>query len=206
MAATITVTDSYGTYYYIDSDSSSDVLTKEQQDANAIYIRDYCLEEHPDWSTNAIAAMCGNFAHEGIMNPAQWQYGMGKAPDSGYGIGQWTPSTKILNYLSSNGYPSYSLQGEVSRIDWEAANGEQWISTSAYPMSMTDFLISEESPADLASAWLYDWERPLDPAATESVRREDANYYFELFGGTPPKPKKDKTGLKPCFYHRYRYD
>lgn len=206
MAATITVTDSYGTYYYIDSDSSSDVLTKEQQDANALYIRDYCLDKYSDWTTNAIAAMCGNFAHEGIMNPAQWQYGMGKAPDSGYGIGQWTPSTKILDFLSSVGYPSYSLPGEVERIAWEAANQEQWISTSAYSISMQEFLVSEEPPADLASAWLYDWERPLDPGATESARRDDADYFFELFGGTPPKPKQDKTGLKPCFYHRYRYD
>lgn len=202
----MTVTDDYGTYYYIDSSSSSDVLTKDQQDANALYIRDYCYDKYPEWTANSIAAMCGNFAHEGVMNPAQWQYGMDKSPDSGYGIGQWTPSTKILDFLSSNGYPSYSLPGEIDRIAWEAANNQQWITTSAYPMTMEEFLVSEEETAELASAWLYDWERPGDPGATEALRQADAEYFFELFGGTPPKPKRDKTGLKPCFYHRYRYD
>lgn len=203
----VTVNDTYGTYYYIDSSSASDVLTKEQQDANAIYIRDYCVDVHPDWTANAVAAMCGNFAHEGVMNPAQWQYGMDKSPDSGYGLGQWTPSTKILDFLSGGGYPSYSIPGQIERIAWEAANNQQWISTSSYPMSMSEFLTSDNPPADLASAWLYDWERPLDPAATEQIRRDDADYFYELFGETPPEPpKKEKTGLKPCFYHRYKYE
>lgn len=209
MAAVITVTDNYGTYYYIDSSSASDVLSKAQQDTNALYIRDYCADKYPEWTANAIAAMCGNFAHEGVMNPAQWQYGMDKAPDSGYGIGQWTPSTKILDFLAENGYPSYSMQGEIERIAWEAANNQQWISTTAYPLSMGEFLESEGTPADLASAWLYDWERPGDPGATESARRADADYFYTLFGETPPKPpgpEKSKSGLKPCFYHKYKYD
>lgn len=207
MAVTVTVEDSYGTYYYIDSDNQSEVLTAEQKDANALYIRDYCADKYPDWTANAIAAMCGNFAHEGVMNPAQWQYGMDKSPDSGYGIGQWTPSTKILDFLASEGYPSYSMPGEIERIAWEAANNQQWISTSSYPMSMEEFLVSEDAPAELASAWLYDWERPGDPGATEGLRQADADYYYELFGGTPPKPpKKSKSGLRPCFYHRYKYD
>lgn len=209
MAAVVTVTDDYGTYYYIESSLSSDVLTQEQQDANAIYIRDYCYSIYPDWTQNAVAAMCGNFAHEGVMNPAQWQYGMDMAPDSGYGLGQWTPSTKILDFLSQGGYPNYSIPGQMDRVAWEAANNQQWIPTSTYPMSMEDFLISEDPPSTLASAWLYDWERPGDPASTEGIRQASADYYYELFTGNPPKPpepERGNTGLKPCFYHRYKYD
>lgn len=204
MAVVQKVNDSYGTYYYINSDKQSEVLTKEQQDANAIYIRDYCASEYPDWTENAIAAMCGNFAHEGVMNPSQWQYGQGMSTDSGFGLGQWTPATKILDFLSGLGLPDYSIPGQMERIAWEAANNQQWISTSSYDMTMTEFLQSEDAPADLASAWLYDWERPADPAATEAARRDDADYYFELFGNTPINPKRKKNGMPIWMYHRFK--
>lgn len=208
MATTIEITDNYGTYYYINSDLASEVLTQEQQDANGLYIWNYCSDKYPTWTVNAISAMCGNFAHEGVMNPSQWQYGGGMSTSSGYGLGQWTPATNILDFLTTNGYPSYSIQGQIDRVAWEAANNQQWISTTAYPISMNEFLISEDTPQTLASAWLYDWERPGDPAVTEAIRQESAAYYYELFSGTPPQPPEPekKKGLRPCFYHRYRYD
>lgn len=208
MAETVTVTDNYGTYYYINSSSASDVLTQEQQDANALYIRDYCNATYPTWTVNAVAAMCGNFAHEGVMNPSQWQYGLGVDNlDSGFGLGQWTPASKLINWLTNAGLPNYSIPGQIARVDWESQNNEQWIETTSFPLSMAEFLVSEDPPADLASAWLYDWERPADPGATEQSRKDSADYYYELFGNTPINPKGETSkGLKPCFYHRFIYD
>lgn len=207
MAVVETINDDYGTYYYINSDSASEVLTQEQQDANALYIRDFCYQVYPEWTENAIAAMCGNFAHEGVMNPSQWQYGLGVGNlDSGFGLGQWTPASKIIDFLSNAGLPNYSIPGQIARVSWESQNNEQWITTSSYPLSMTEFLISEEEPSYLASAWLYDWERPADPGATEEIRKDSADYYYELFGNNPIRPKREKTGLKPCFYHRFLYE
>lgn len=208
MAVTVEITDEYGIYYYINSDSPSDVLTQEEQDANALYIRDFCASVYPEWTQNAIAAMCGNFAKEGIMNPSQWQYGLGVGNrESGFGLGQWTPASKVLDFLSGAGLPDYSIPGQISRVDWEAKNNEQWITTSAFPISMAEFLISEEPPSDLASAWLYNWERPLDPGATEQSRKDAADYYFELFGNTPVNPGGEtRQELKPCYYHRFKYE
>lgn len=206
MAQTIEAKGTYGTYYYIDSSSASDVLTMEEMKANALYIYSWCKDLYPDWTVNAIAAMCGNFQHEGVMNPSQWQYGYNMSTEQGYGLGQWTPATKLLNWLSSEGYPRYEIDGQMARIAWEAANNQQWISTSSYPMSFSQFLGSEESPADLASAWLYDWERPLDPSATEAIRRQDAEFWYEYLSGeepTPPEPVPEKRKrMSIIFYHR----
>lgn len=214
MAEVVLVTDSYGAYYYIDSSSSKDVLTRAQRDENALYIRNYCAAIYPSWTVNAVSAICGNFAHEGIMNPSQWEYGRGMSTKYGFGLGQWTPATKILNYLSGLGLPNYSIQGQMDRVNYESVNpGTQWIATSSYNLSMIEFLSSVESPAWLASAWLYDWERPKNPTSTEGIRQQEAEYYYQLFTGSeppdpPPVPPEPgiKARMKPCFYHRYKYN
>lgn len=219
MAEIITATGDYGIYYYVDSDSVRDVLTQDQQDANAWYICRYVQANNSNWSINAVAAMCGNFAHEGVMNPAQWQYGFGKDENDGYGLGQWTPATKLFNFLSGTPWSRTTIDGQIAMVANEAATGQQWIPTSAYPLSMNDFLVSTDSVEYLASAWLYDWERPADPAATESDRRKSATYYYTLLTGEEPPdpgpgpgpgpdpgPEEKARRLKPCFYHRHRYD
>lgn len=215
MADTIQVSDNYGTYYYINSSSSRDVLIRAHRDANALYIRDYCAIAFPTWTLNALSAICGNFAREGVMNPSQWEYGRAMSTKYGFGLGQWTPATKILDYLSALGVPNYSIPGQMNRVNYESVNpGTQWIATASYNLSMPEFLTSEESPAWLASAWLYDWERPKNPASTESIRQQEAEYYYQLFTGEePPEPPISpdpepgiKAQMKPCFYHRYKYE
>lgn len=206
MAVTVTAKGRYGTYYYIDSSSASDVLDTEQQKANALYIYSYCTDVHPEWTVNAVAAMCGNFQHEGVMNPSQWEYGYGMSLEHGFGLGQWTPATKLIDWVESEGYKRYEIDGQIARINWESENGAQWISTESYPMSFHSFLTSEDSPADLASAWLYDWERPGDPSVTEEARRTAAEEWYTYLTGeepTPPGPvpKKIKK-MSIIFYHR----
>lgn len=209
----VTITDVYGTYYYIDSSSSRDVLTLPQMQANATYIWNYVVGSGKDWTINAVSAMCGNFRWEGVMNPSQWQYGQGKSEKSGYGLGQWTPATKLFNFLSTTSYTRTQIAGQIEMVQHEADNNLQWISTSSYPLSMLEFLSSTDAPATLASAWLYDWERPKRPQDTEAVRREWADYWYELLSGTTPPepppspPPKLGTGrLKPCYYHRFKYE
>lgn len=219
MAAIVEVSGTYGTYYYVDSDQISDHLTQEQQDSNAWYIWKCVQANHPDWTVNAVSAMCGNFQHEGAMNPAQWEYGKGMSTTWGYGLGQWTPATKLLNFVEGAGYSRTSIEGQIAMVANEAATGQQWISTSAYPLSMNDFLVSTDGVEYLASAWLYDWERPGDPAATEGARRASAAYYYTLLTGEEPpdpgpgpgpgpgpEPGEEGHRMKPCFYHRHRYD
>lgn len=220
MADVVTITDSWGSYYYINSSSRKDVLTQAQQDANAFYIRNYCAGKYPTWTVNAVAAICGNFAHEGVMNPSQWEYGYDMSLEKGFGLGQWTPATKLINWVEAKGFQRYQIRGQIDRVNYESVTpGAQWIPKPAYDFSMTEFLTSTQSPSYLASAWLYDWERPGDPEATEALRQDSAEYYYTLFTGSeppdppvppdppdPPEPTLIKRGLRPCYYHRFRYD
>lgn len=188
MPDAITVNDEYGTYYYIDSSSSRDRLSWEQMLSNGTYFRNYCADKYPDWTLQAISAMLGNIQSEGIMNPSQWEYGRNKSLDYGYGLVQWTPATKFLNWAQENGYSRTQISGQVERIGYEAANSIQWISATSYPMSFEDFLSSEDSPSTLASTWLYNYERPKYPGQTEQARRNQANVWYEYLSGEEPDP------------------
>lgn len=212
MATAVKVEDNYGAYYYIDSSSQRDVLTGTQMEANVSYIAVYCHTNYPTWTDNAIAAMCGNFRWEGILNPSQWQYGLGMSLDGGYGLGQWTPATKLLNWLSTLGIARTAISGQIDRVEWERANGEQYYKTASYPLTFTEFLTSTESPEYLASAWLYNWERPGDPGATESKRRTSAREWYDYITGgiIPPDPPDPPIttgkGLPIWMYHKNKYE
>ena len=60
--------------------------------------------------------------------------------------------------------------------------------TGSYPISYADYKISEDNPGELAVTWLYNYERPADPGATEEARRENGNYWYEVLSGEPPVP------------------
>lgn len=206
MPNVVTVTDGYGTYYYIDSSSSRYRLTWEQMLTNGTYFHNYCADEYPDWTLQAISAMLGNIQSEGIMNPSQWEYGRNQSLDYGYGLVQWTPATKFLNWAEENGYVRTKISAQIERIAYEAANGIQWISTSDYPVSFEEFLSSEDAPATLASAWLYNYERPKYPGQTESSRRNQANVWYEYLSGEEPQPPQppvptDKRKRMPLYMY-----
>ena len=185
----VKVNGEYGEFWYWESDSSRDVLSTSQQEANALFFYGQAVNEI-GCTINAVAGMLGNIQHEGILNPAQWQYGLGVGnPDSGYGLCQWTPSTKYTNWCTSNGYNRLYMEPALRRIKWEADNGEQWYPTSAYPISLNEFFVSDREPSWLALAWLYNYERPKDPASTEKLRKDSADrWYTYLSGEEPPGP------------------
>ncbi len=188
MAQTISANGLYGLYYFIDSDRSRDVLTSVQMNRNVDYFYSVCVDRYPDWTANAIAAMLGNIRYEGVLNPSQWQYGLGKSENGGYGLCQWTPATKLLNWLPTVSGNRYDIAYQVERIKYEADNGGQWIQTSAYPISFNSFLASTQSAEYLAEVWLYNYERPADPAATVALRRRQAGIYLDYLGGVSPTP------------------
>lgn len=220
MAATQTVTDSYGTYYYIDSASSADRLTWPQMQTNATYFYNYCASKYPTWTLEAISAILGNVQSEGIMNPSQWEYGYGMSPDWGYGLVQWTPGSKFLNWCTENNLERTAMSSNIDRLEYERSTGIQYYATASYNFSFTSFLTEEHTVDELARAWLYNYERPGDPAATESIRVSQANTWYEFLSGQepdppdppdPPGPGPDptplpSTGFKPCYYHRRKYD
>lgn len=188
MTETIEVQSAYGTYYYIDSASSSDVLTNEQMEANVQCMYNVIHNRYPSWTVESIAALCGNAQSEGALNPNQWEYGYGKDTKHGYGLWQWTPATKFLDWCASNAYPKNDILHQVMRLEYERTSKIQYYQTSKYPFSFTSFLEAEHSVDELARAWLYNYERPKDPAASESIRVERSNRWYAFLTGTEPAP------------------
>lgn len=159
------------------------------------------------WSLNAICGFWANAGSESAYNPWRWESDIILGPDGyngdtaqGYGFVQWTPGGNYIQNAIAKaqiGYnPNYAGHpGNVSDARaqlyfmhmWSAGN--QWIATGAYPETWAQFIKSDKSPEYLASAFLYNFERPADPAATEADRRAAARRWFDYLGGiTPPTP------------------
>ena len=146
------------------------------------------------WTDNAIAAMLGNMQSESTINPGIWE---SLEPYSGgYGLVQWTPYTNYSNWAGA-GWQDNG-QKEMERIIYELNNGLQWIRTNKYPLSFTGFAISDATPAYLAQAWLYNYERP--GSLNQPWRSTQANYWYQyITGQNPPTPPTPPTGNIPIW-------
>lgn len=154
----------------------SRALTMEEMTNNAQELVNYMISF--GFSANALSAMLGNMQIESSINPARWQGDNVGNLSGGFGLVQWTPATNIINWLEARGLPRTDGNGQCLWLATETAATGQWIATSAYPLSWEEFKVSMQSPEYLASAFLYNFERPADPAATESDRRSYALHWF----------------------------
>jgi len=134
------------------------------------------------WSNNAICAVLGNADHESCgINPGKWQSGGGP----GYGIVQWDPATKYLDWAKENNYPDDSLEGQLNYLDFsmQPGNGE-WLPDhysvpSGYGMTYDDFIASNLDVGYLAQVFSYCYERPGDILMDSRIER--AEYWYEKF-------------------------
>lgn len=152
------------------------------------------------WTINAICGLLGNMGHESGYNPWRWQSDrLGASTGSpwtnkGYGLVQFTPASKYINNaLGISGYgPNFSDKTGLAtdgyaQIIFVDENADYY-ATSSYPLSYAEFKASTENPAYLASAWLYNYERPADPGATEQARQTSANFWYQALSGEPVPP------------------
>ena len=181
-------TGDYGTYYGSTYDSSS-AISLNLMKVNATYISTALSEE--GWTINAISGMLGNMQRESTINPGRWQGDDVGNTSLGYGLVQWTPATKYINYIGAGNDPS-TMDNNLKRIKYELENNLQWISTDDYPLSFEDFTQSTDTPENLASAFLYNYERA--GVSAESQRRENARFWFEYLGGKTETKQKDFRG------------
>lgn len=133
------------------------------------------------WTDNAIAAMCGNMQTESYLNPAQWQHNMNYSMAGGFGLVQWTPATKLSDYLGADWRTDYD--GQLDRIRYEWDTEQQWMYTE--PMTFHQFAASTQAVDYLAQVFLRNYENPEDWQASVSIRQANARRWFEYLGGTP---------------------
>lgn len=176
--------------------SGNRYLSLEEMQSNALMIRDYFILK--GWSLNAICGMLGNIQTESTINPQIWESLDEGNLDGGYGLVQWTPATKYIDWAGSD-YQDGNRQ--CDRIIYELENNLQWIVTPEHPMTFQEFSTSTETPYNLAMVFIANYERPLDP--NQPIRGEQANYWYEYLGGIPPTPTKKKK--MPLYFYLKRY-
>lgn len=120
------------------------------------------------FTKQAAAALLGNAQGESDANPTADE-GNG-APGFGYGVWQWTDSTGatsgrvyMINLMTKAGITDDpdTITAQFKLLMWHAPNG-QWIATSAYPYTWTQFMnLTDINTA--AQAFVANFERPRDP-------------------------------------------
>lgn len=164
--------------------SSNGPLNQNQIVANAQYILNVLVSKY-GWSRQSVAALLGNAEIESSINPGEYEVG-----GSGFGLLQWTPGSILINWANSQGLDPNSLDTQISRIIYEMQNGIQWYPKGQYQLTFTGFSQNTNSPDWLASAFMYDYERPSQSAIaqTESTRRANALKWYNLLtpGAAPP--------------------
>ncbi|KST47743.1 phage tail tip lysozyme [Enterococcus durans] len=120
------------------------------------------------FSKQAAAALLGNAQGESDANPTADE-GNG-ASGFGYGVWQWTDSTGassgrvyMINLMTKAGISDNpdTITAQFKLLMWHAPNG-QWIATSAYPYTWTQFMnLTDINTA--AQAFVANFERPRDP-------------------------------------------
>lgn len=151
------------------------------------------------WTKNATCGMLGNMQVESTINPGIWQSLNWGNMSGGFGLVQWTPATNYINWAGSQGWTTWEVYGRIvpqmARIDYEIANGLQWIPTSEYPLSFREFSQSDQSPEYLASAFLKNYERAGVEA--ENIRRQHARHWFDTLegGGVIPRDGSERTPI-----------
>lgn len=161
------------------------MLSEEQSLQNAQMVANHFAGS---WTPEAISALCGNMRHESSLNPDMYEFGYAWEDNRGYGLVQWTPRTKYEDWANAQGLPFREGDSQLARIDYEQANGIQWIQTSAYPLSFNDFTKSTQDIGYLTEAFTWNYERPNAQAGRDSMTARKAfaqRVYLEVdFSGS----------------------
>ncbi|MBL1226611.1 phage tail spike protein [Enterococcus sp. BWR-S5] len=128
------------------------------------------------WTEEAIAGMLGNMQSEsGIMPDIDEISGGG-----GYGLVQWTPKSKLVNWCNEKGLDYRTLDAQCQRIQWEVENNVQWFANPQRPdltdISFVQFtkLTDVKLAADYFIAF---YEHPADPF--QPIRQTQAQYWYD---------------------------
>ena len=177
----------FGNYYgsYI---GESEALNESQMLLNAMYIRSYLIDK--GWTLNAICGMLGNLQAESSINPGRWQSDNVGSTSNGYGLVQWTPSTKYTEWTTEQGFTDPSeMDSNLARIIYEVENNIQWIATDSYDFSFAEFSTSLKTVSELSKAFLLNYERPADQSEdVQNLRSRLSNTWYEALTGTTPTP------------------
>lgn len=159
--------------------SSNAYLTMEQMTGNAQYILNYLMAR--GWTKEAVCAMLGNMQSESTINPGIWQGLDSSRVDLGYGLVQWTPSTKYTSWANGRGYAIGDIDGQLERIIYEKENSIQWQQVTT-TMTFAQFSTSTASVETLAELFELNYEQHAGSA--QPARKTQARYWYNNLSGS----------------------
>lgn len=178
-------------------------LSQTEQDNNAYLVYDYLSSI--GFTHNSICAILGNMVQESTINPNIWEGLVSGDRSRGYGLCQWTPMTKLINYLANLGNPYWD--NGYNQLYMLAYDNTQWGNSGnpnapsvTPPFAWSDFKNSTLDVETLTAYFMYYWEKPSYNEEINRLpyRKNRANYYNNLFGGyTPPAPPTPPTPYPP---------
>lgn len=179
-------------------------LNQTQMEHNATLTYNYLSAR--GWSVNAIAALLGNMQTESTINPGIWEGLIDHNMQGGFGLVQWTPATKYIDWADQNEPHWINGYTQLDRIIYEADNGLQWFSNPSAPIvnppiTFKQFTTSTLPPETLANYFLWYYEHP--GTTIQPQRATQARAWFEFLGGISPIVRK--RGLKVWQMIRYHY-
>lgn len=188
--------------------SKNNYLSLSEMQNNAVLVRDYLYAR--GWSINAISGMLGNMQSESNINPGIWE-SLTVNYSRGYGLVQWTPATKYIDWANEQGLQYDDGYSQLQRIIYEKDNGLQWfenpaVTPSEPPISFAEFSVSTLPVATLADYFIWYYEHPADPF--QPARATQAEYWFEYLTGIEPQPPEPPTptGGKVPIWLLYKFN
>ena len=198
--------DPYGSGYFINSSFPIEI-----QANNAYCIAKYLLAQ--GWQFETLCGVFGNIESEGLFSPGKWENGHLLDLNYGFGLVQWTPATKYINWAAGifdNTDPWYPLYYsgwyECYRLAMEGKYNlsTQWLQTSTYQFTIQNFVTgaalvgntAHDRVEFAASAWLYDYERPGNYSSESTRRARAVAWYDRLQPLFPADAAKTTTRLK----------
>ena len=154
---------------------------------NAEIIKDYFGGE--GWSINAISAIVGNMQAESGVNPGRWENDMVGNLAEGFGLVQWTPATKLRNWIDLEFGDGDYTNGDhqLARIIFELENGLQYAPAKGFKETFLEWSVSNKKPGYLAAAFLCNYERAADTGWGAQINRARiAEKWYQAFTGQNP--------------------
>lgn len=164
-------------------------LTRAQSENNGIIVYETCMSN--GWTVEAVSGMLGNMSSESGVNPGIFQSLKWMNMSGGFGLTQWTPATKYINWAGANWY---SGDREMERIFYEVERNLQWFSNPNAPivrppLNFKEFTQSTESPETLANYFLWYYEHPA--VTINPARGKRALEWYEFLYGRPYSSKRE---------------
>lgn len=169
--------------------SGNRFLTMAEMENNARYIWNYLGPR--GWTLNAVAGMLGNMQTESTINPGIWEGLITGNTSGGFGLVQWTPASKIINWANSQNRDYSDMDVQLDRLDYELEHGIQYYPGKDYPETFAEFKASTKDPYYLGLAFLANYERPA--VSYQPKRGDQARAWFEFLSALPAPDGPGKT-------------